>query len=68
MPALKSTDPERFGHRPWGGVDEVHGFVIFRFAAPDDQVTQADSSPSSPMAPLRTSLSNFLFSHAEPRI
>jgi hypothetical protein len=33
-----------FGHSPWGGVDEVHGFVIFRFTAPDDQVTQADDS------------------------
>src|SRR5215208_5470600 len=35
---------KRFGHSPWGGVDEVHGFVIFRFTAPDDQVTQADDS------------------------
>jgi hypothetical protein len=35
---------KRFGHSPWGGVDEVHGFVIFRFTARDDQVTQADDS------------------------
>src|SRR5215213_7498282 len=33
--------PERSGHRPRGGVDEVNGLVIFRFAATDDQVTQA---------------------------
>ena len=35
---------KRFGHSPWGGVDEVHGFIIFRFTAPDDQVTEADGS------------------------
>ena len=27
---------KRFGHSPLGGVDEAHGFVIFRFTAPDD--------------------------------
>jgi hypothetical protein len=49
-------NPERFGHCLRGGVDEVHGSVIFQFAAPDDQVTQADSPPSSLAAYLRTSL------------
>jgi hypothetical protein len=44
----------------------VHGFVIFRFAAPDDQVTQADS-PSSLAAYLRTSLSRPLYSHTQSR-
>jgi hypothetical protein len=57
---------ERFGHCLRGGVDEVHGFVIFRFAAPDDQVTQADS-PSSLAAYLRTSPSRPLYSHTQSR-
>jgi hypothetical protein len=54
-------NPECFGHCLQGGVDEVHGFVIFRFAAPDDQVTQADSIPFA-------RVSRFpLFSHAKPK-
>jgi hypothetical protein len=55
---------KRFGHSPWGGVDKVHGFVILRFAAPDDQVTQADS-PSFLTMYLRTAFRNS-DSHTKP--